>query len=209
MVNLQEIISMARRGDREPPPAKGGVTLDSKRVSNMMRAAGGKIARRRRKYGNASASSGRAFPMSPEDPDYEWKVDLDIADADLAVLNKPPNERKVESVLAIVDKLEAEPFFSSIPRENLVQLCTMGRLQTFRRHEVICRQGDPSTSMFVILGGSVGVRVQYTRLGERTSQLAYKLLKEVEAELVTLRNASKVEDLLLRHFGGQVMELGA
>ena len=93
MVNLQEIISMARRGDREPPPAKG-VTLDSKRVSNMMRAAGGKIARRRRKYGNAAASSGRAFPMRPEDPDYHLKGDLDIADADLAVLNKPPNERK-------------------------------------------------------------------------------------------------------------------
>src|SRR5215203_3851930 len=64
-----------------------------------------------------------------------------------------------EGVVVPVDVLATAPLFEGLGDADLVAVAAEMRFRAYREGEVICREGEPGESMFVILDGLVQVRV--------------------------------------------------
>src|SRR5687767_8080131 len=64
---------------------------------------------------------------------------------------------QTQSGVSVVGILKRVPFFSHLPREQLVQLARAGHINIAMADEVVVTEGDEADSMYVILNGQVRV----------------------------------------------------
>src|SRR4051812_40326166 len=64
-----------------------------------------------------------------------------------------------------VERLRRSPLLQALPRAELEQLVGLMRRRTYRRGEVVARQGDPGDSLHVVLEGHLKV-VLSSEVGE-------------------------------------------
>ena len=57
----------------------------------------------------------------------------------------------------LVEFLLKVPLFSSVPPEQIDQIAALFKRETYQKDDIICRQGDPGDSMYVIRSGIVSV----------------------------------------------------
>lgn len=57
----------------------------------------------------------------------------------------------------LIEFLSKVPLFSSIPSEQINEMAVFFKRKTYRKDDVICRQGDPGDSMYVIRSGIISI----------------------------------------------------
>jgi CRP-like cAMP-binding protein len=57
----------------------------------------------------------------------------------------------------LVEFLLKVPLFSSVPSEQIDQIADLFKRETYQKDDIICSQGDPGDSMYVIRSGIVSV----------------------------------------------------
>jgi CRP/FNR family cyclic AMP-dependent transcriptional regulator len=99
------------------------------------------------------------------------------------------------------DALAQTPFFGGLEERVLDEIVALLKVRTFRANEVIVREDDPGTSMFIIESGSVvvthgAVRMCHFRAGDFFGEMALidiqprsmTVLAESQATLLELSN---------------------
>ncbi len=124
-----------KRGAPAPPAGPDEVTPPS--------AATGAGPRATAKAPSAAPSPPHAKPLSPPTP------------------APPPLDAEVTPEQAERER-DASQFFAAFPRPALEQLLSSTSVRSFELDEVIMREGDPGTSMFLIVDGAVEVQTRDT-----------------------------------------------
>lgn len=57
----------------------------------------------------------------------------------------------------LVEFLFQVPLFSSVPPEQINEIAALFKRETYRKDDVVCRQGEPGDSMYIIRSGIVSV----------------------------------------------------
>tara|TARA_B100000029_G_C17083772_1_gene781548 strand:+ start:139 stop:594 length:456 start_codon:yes stop_codon:yes gene_type:complete len=63
--------------------------------------------------------------------------------------------------LKIIEKI---PFFQALSPNQVHQLLDAGRMLTYEKGHLLCREGDKSTDMFILLAGELAVKKNSTTL---------------------------------------------
>lgn len=97
------------------------------------------------------------------------------------------------------DDLVVSALFSAVPPEQLAECAGRARLATFRRGDLLAREGDPEDDLLVLLSGSVEVVIERAgreefigvlRRGDIVGDLALLLERERTATVRALRDCS-------------------
>jgi hypothetical protein len=123
-------------------------------------------------YAHSLAAQGRTMPVATQ------------------VLQKDPAQRTAQDVRVLLALLEDLPFFQQLPTEaEQLGCCHLLRLQELQEGAMICREGSIGEMFFIVLRGSVDVRVEaeehsVERLGVGGSFGKLSLLSEIEEERI-------------------------
>eukprot|EP00927_Polykrikos_kofoidii_P043783 TRINITY_DN37879_c0_g1_i1.p1 TRINITY_DN37879_c0_g1~~TRINITY_DN37879_c0_g1_i1.p1 ORF type:complete len:1397 (-),score=198.30 TRINITY_DN37879_c0_g1_i1:115-4281(-) len=77
-----------------------------------------------------------------------------------SILSKASHERSIAELQKLVAVFTAIPFFQNLDPDVQMQVCKALRLVRFGAGEVVFKEGAPGDEMYVILSGSVSVRVR-------------------------------------------------
>ncbi|MGH6980820.1 MAG: cyclic nucleotide-binding domain-containing protein, partial [Stellaceae bacterium] len=97
---------------------------------------------------------------SPEAADAAIKPDLEstLEWMEESVLRENSNQRGHDAQLA----LEQTDFLDGVPAQDLEELRGVLKLHEFKAGDAICREGDPGDKMWLLVKGSVSVRLEVT-----------------------------------------------
>jgi len=95
-------------------------------------------------------------------PAIQKRIKVEQFQLALSELEKPPEMRDRALVNSLIGGLK---FFVKFPHEIRMQLFDLANLKTFNKGETIFKQGDPSEDFFVIVKGSVCIKVIKDELG--------------------------------------------
>lgn len=101
---------------------------------------------------------------------------------------KPMKTLKTLSTLDRVLLLREVPIFSRLSPEDLERIAGVAQEQLFPPHSVICREGEPGDSLFIIAAGRVEV-VKQTKRGEKV--LAVRQVGEFVGEMAILESSMR------------------
>lgn len=82
------------------------------------------------------------------------------------VCSHPPSERKEGAVLCLLNWASQLPFFSTIPRSSLREVCAKLRSVLVLAGQTVMQQGDAGDCMYVVCKGKLGVYVGGNRVAE-------------------------------------------
>ena len=103
--------------------------------------------------------------------------------------------------------LKSVPIFASVPEAELVDLATIVESEDFSEGEVIIREGDLGTSMYIVASGKVRLFTHNTELGTLGNRAVFGELAALDPE----SRAASIEALedctLLRLEGESLYEL--
>ena len=103
--------------------------------------------------------------------------------------------------------LKSVPIFASVPEAELVDLATIVESEDFSEGEVIIREGDLGTSMYIVASGKVRLFTNNTELGTLGNRAVFGELAALDPE----SRAASIEALedctLMRLEGESLYEL--
>lgn len=99
------------------------------------------------------------------------------------VLAQPSSTRSTQSINSVVSAVSHLKFFSSLSTSVVHKLCQIMMCSRHDPGHIVCRQGDPGETFYVILSGKVSIYVEPKRNhGNGTQPLSKSLLPDDEDE---------------------------
>lgn len=78
----------------------------------------------------------------------------------LRILATPPEDRTRENLIDLMSLAEKNKFLSQLSRGKRIEICKVMRLKSVEQGEIICLQGSKAKNMYIVLAGSVFVRIK-------------------------------------------------
>jgi CRP-like cAMP-binding protein len=117
---------------------------------------------------------------------------------DGTVKMRPVKNIQTLRTLSTLDRillLREVPMFSKLSPEDLEKIAEIAQEQLFSPHSIICREGDPGSTLFIIVRGEVDV---IKLLGKKQSILATRRDGEFVGEMAILESAPRSASLKAR-----------
>jgi HEAT repeat protein len=121
-----------------------------------------------------------------------------IGRMDGTLIMKPVKNINTLRTLSTLDRillLREVPMFSKLSPEDLEKIAEIAQEQLFSPHSIICREGDPGSTLFIIVHGEVDV---IKLLGKKQSILATRRDGEFVGEMAILESAPRSASLKAR-----------
>ena len=121
-----------------------------------------------------------------------------IARMDGAIIMKRVKNLTTLKTLSTLDRillLREIPMFSKLSPEDLEKIAEIAQEQLYSMHSVICREGDPGNTLFIIVHGEVDV---IKLLGKKQNILATRRDGEFVGEMAILESAPRSATLKAR-----------
>eukprot|EP00232_Nephroselmis_pyriformis_P000382 CAMPEP_0182914828 /NCGR_PEP_ID=MMETSP0034_2-20130328/38772_1 /TAXON_ID=156128 /ORGANISM="Nephroselmis pyriformis, Strain CCMP717" /LENGTH=539 /DNA_ID=CAMNT_0025051619 /DNA_START=153 /DNA_END=1769 /DNA_ORIENTATION=+ len=122
-------------------------------------------------------------------------------------LEQDPKERSTESVVGMAEELSKLNFFKAVPIEYLTQVAIWSTFRLVPRRRIVCLQGDPTESLYVVLKGSISVRIDYSSVGMGASTHTDKEMAQILERMDNAKTALQLEAITSKKFGLQIAEL--
>lgn len=98
--------------------------------------------------------------------------------------------------------LKSVPIFASVPEAQLVDLATIVESEDFSEGEVIIREGDLGTSMYIVASGKVRLFTKDTELGTLGNRAVFGELAALDPE-PRAASIEALEDCTLLRLDGE------
>jgi len=121
-----------------------------------------------------------------------------IARMDGTVIMRPIKNLTTLRTLSTLDRillLREIPMFSKLSPEDLEKIAEIAQEQLYSMHSLICREGDPGSTLFIIVSGQVDV---IKLLGKKQNILATRRDGEFVGEMAILESAPRSATLKAR-----------
>ena len=113
----------------------------------------------------------------------------------ISLLRLSPSHRTPEVLYQISEAVSSLKFFKELAADALLACCKVMRGQLFRRHQVVFHFGDPGSSFYILLHGTVRVLVPLHPTGANRGLLYRKLTSEVDEDgKLQLREVALLRD---------------
>ena len=132
----------------------------------------------------------RAFTVDPS-PLVRDAANTAILRMDGTIIMKPIKNLKTLKTLSALDRillLREVPIFSRLEPEDLEKVAEVAEEQWFASQSLLCREGEPGKTMFIVAGGRVDV-IKTT--GGREHVLAVRTAGEFVGEMAILESAPR------------------